>query len=97
MEGCGELTNVAGTNGGKIKCGAILDSFGHKGQYYCGKCRREIKFNDGELLLDTETGNMTAIGKTAHELFFKIKRKDIFEIEKLIEVFDGINNCTIII
>jgi hypothetical protein len=37
--GCGESTRVAGTNGGWMKCGAMLtDLMGNTTPYFCAKC-----------------------------------------------------------
>ena len=37
--GCGSLTHVVGTNGGKMPCGSLLTEFGIKAPYYCGACQ----------------------------------------------------------
>lgn len=36
--GCGLLTHVAGTQGGRMPCGAVLTQFGVTGPYYCAEC-----------------------------------------------------------
>lgn len=37
-QGCGKLTHVIGTNGGKMPCGANLTTFGKTAPYYCDDC-----------------------------------------------------------
>lgn len=37
--GCGTLTHVAGTNGGKMPCGSLLTTFGKTEPYYCAHCQ----------------------------------------------------------
>lgn len=45
-KGCGAWTHVAGTNGGKMPCGAILKHFnGAKYRYYCPKCQEANNAN----------------------------------------------------
>ena len=39
--GCGALTYVEGTNGGKMPCGALLTRFGKTAPYLCGACRED--------------------------------------------------------
>ena len=41
--GCGSPTNVAGTNGGKMPCGARLTSFGKTEQHFCGACAKRME------------------------------------------------------
>ena len=36
--GCGCWTHVAGTNGGKMRCGGMLTQFSVTEPYYCGYC-----------------------------------------------------------
>ncbi len=36
--GCGKLTYVEGTNGGKMPCGALLTMFGETAPYFCATC-----------------------------------------------------------
>jgi hypothetical protein len=38
LKGCGELTNVVGTNDGKLPCGCTFVSDGVKYTYHCYKC-----------------------------------------------------------
>lgn len=40
--GCGKMIRVAGTNGGRMPCGAILNSFGTKAPYYCADCTDKL-------------------------------------------------------
>ena len=37
--GCGSMTNVEGTNGGKMPCGALLTMLGETKPYYCALCQ----------------------------------------------------------
>lgn len=37
-KGCGKLTYVIGTNGGKISCGSTLNMFGNEQIFYCPDC-----------------------------------------------------------
>src|SRR5664279_1053036 len=37
--GCGTLTHVAGTNGGRIPCGVMLTENGKTEPYFCGHCK----------------------------------------------------------
>ena len=37
--GCGEMTHVVGTNGGKMRCGSNLTALaGNTAPYFCGAC-----------------------------------------------------------
>ena len=55
-EGCDKFINVAGTNGGRIPCGATLNMFGKIAPYYCHKC--EMKFISEKIMAEID-------GKTA--------------------------------
>jgi hypothetical protein len=40
VPGCGELTHVAGTNGGRMRCGAKLRELdGTEAPYFCAVCQ----------------------------------------------------------
>lgn len=47
--GCGALTYVAGTNGGRMPCGATINYFGRVQPYFCASC------HEGYLKLDRES------------------------------------------
>ena len=64
--------------------------------YKEGMTIEKIKFDNGELLLDSK-GCMTAIGPKAHEYLFKIAKIKDCNTTKLINIFKAINDCTLII
>jgi len=46
--GCGALTYVEGTNGGRMPCGSMLTRFGQTSPYYCGACYASMRPEEGE-------------------------------------------------
>ena len=41
--GCGCFTHVAGTNGGRMRCGATLTMLGKTDRYFCAACSQVNK------------------------------------------------------
>lgn len=48
--GCGELTSVSGTNGGRLPCGTFLTRFGGTTQEFCAWCSYNMEKNKWKLL-----------------------------------------------
>lgn len=60
--GCGNYTNVEGTNGGVMPCGAFLSMGGDRKQYFCNECTERLKNTKTKYVTeivvnDPDTGN----------------------------------------
>ena len=67
--------------------------------------KKEIKYNDGELIMETnatQIPDLRAVGVTAHKKLFALhaferNRGSWLNNDEMTKVFDGVNNCTIIL
>jgi len=66
----------------------------------------EIKYNDGSLTLEIDDSSniptLRAEGVTAHKAMFRIyamerQRSAWFNAEEMRKLFEGVNNCTIVL